>query len=133
MLIITQDNFFLLHSYVIMDLYILEQPSSWSTSGICPSLPQSRVELRLLILYFTSILLVCLQYPAVYSNDSSFPLNPSSLAGRLNTNVQVNNTATSHHMCTSTHIYMTFILLFILSFILLPFSWAGWLAQTLSV
>jgi hypothetical protein len=60
MLQITYDNFFLRHTYVTKVLYILEQPSSWSTSRIRPSWPQSRVELRLLLPCLMSILLVCL-------------------------------------------------------------------------
>ncbi len=71
------------------------------------------------------------QYLAVYSTDSSFTLNPFLLAGQLNTNVKVNNMATPHHMYTDMHIYITFILVFTLFFILLPFPWAGWRAQTL--
>ncbi len=60
MLQITHDNFLLQHTYVTIVLYIFERPSSWSTSRIRPSWPQSRVELRLLLLCLMSILLVCL-------------------------------------------------------------------------
>jgi hypothetical protein len=78
----------------------------------------------------------CLSWPTWYRcllKDSSFTLNPCLLAGQLNTNVQVNNMATPHHMYTNMHIYITLISLFILFFILLPFSWVGRLAQTLPV
>jgi hypothetical protein len=58
-------------------------------------------------------------------------LNAPTLTGQLNTNVQINNTAMPHHIYTDTHIYITFILLLILFFTLLTFSWAGQLTQTL--
>jgi hypothetical protein len=41
--------------------------------------------------------------------------------------------AMPHHIYTIAHIYITFILLSISSFILLPLLWAGRLAQTLLV
>jgi hypothetical protein len=53
--------------------------------------------------------------------------------GWLNTNIQVNNIATLHHIYTDTHICITFTLLFIPFFILLPLPWAGRLTQTLLV
>jgi hypothetical protein len=62
---IIHDNFSLEQSYIIISLYILEQPTSWSTSQIRPSWPQSRVELRLLLLCFVSILLVSLGPPSI--------------------------------------------------------------------
>ncbi len=100
-----------------------------------PSWPQSRVELRLLQFRFMSILLVCLGHPVscCLLQRLKFHAEPFPLAGQLNTNVQVNNTAAPHHMYTDKHIYITFVLLFILFFTLLPFSWAGWLAHTLPV
>jgi hypothetical protein len=71
------------------------------------------------------------QYLAVYSNGSCFTLKPFLANWQLNTNVQVNNTAMLHHIDMNTQTYITFILLFIPFFILLPLSWAGQLAQTL--
>ncbi len=65
MLQITHDIFFIQHSYVIIIQYILEWPSSWSTSRIRPSWPQFRVELRLLLPYLVSILPVCLNPPSI--------------------------------------------------------------------
>jgi hypothetical protein len=41
--------------------------------------------------------------------------------------------ATLHHIYIDTHIYITYVLLFIPFFILLPLFRAGWLAQTLLV
>jgi hypothetical protein len=79
MLQITQDNFFLQHSYVIMALYILERPSSWSTSQICPSWPKPGVELRLLLLCFVSILLVCLGPPSILLFTPKTPVSLSTL------------------------------------------------------
>jgi hypothetical protein len=132
---ITHDNFFLQHKYVIIVLYILERPSSWSTSRISPSWPQFRVELRLLLLCLMSIPLVCLGPHGIllFTPTTQVSCSPFLLAGQLNTDVQVNNTATLHLMHTHTHIYITFILLFILFFTLLPLSLAGWLAQTFPV
>ncbi len=49
---------------MIIILYILEQPSSWSNSRIPLSWLQSRIELRLLLLCLMSILLVCLGPPS---------------------------------------------------------------------
>jgi hypothetical protein len=126
------------------NLYILEPPSSWSTSRI----PQSRVRLRLLLLSTISILLICFGLPGIlqftplaHVSRSNPPnpvahvssLNPPLPTGRLNTNVQVNNIAMLHLIYTDTHIYITFILLFIPFFKLLPLFGAGRLAQTLLV
>jgi hypothetical protein len=127
--------FFVQHKYVNIILYILELPSSWSTSWIRPSWPQSRVELRLLLLCFMSILFVCLGPPSIllFAPRLKFQAHPSLLAGQLSTDVQVNNTAIPHLTYTYTHIYITFMLLLIFFFTLPPSSWAGWLAQTLPV
>jgi hypothetical protein len=126
---------FLQKNYIIIILYILERSSSWSTSRIHPSWPQSRVELRLLLSYLVSILLVCLahQVSCCLSQQLKFHAHPSLLAGQLSTDVQVNNTAAPHLMYIDTPIYITFILLFILFFTLLLLSLAGRLAQTLPV
>jgi hypothetical protein len=86
MLQVTHDNFFLQHSYVIIALYILEQPSSLSTSRIRPSWPQSRVELRLLLLCFCE-----------HSSCLSWPTHQ-----RLKFHVQPFLTSrTALHQCTS--------------------------------
>jgi hypothetical protein len=132
MLQITHDNLFLQKKYTTIVLYILERPSSWSTSQIRSSWPQSRVELRLLLLCLVSILLVCLGPPSIllFTPTTQISCSPF-LTGR--TAVQVNNTATPHLMYTYTHIYIIFILLFIFFFTLLPHSLAGRLAQTLPV
>ncbi len=130
MLQVTHDNFFLQHKNMIIILYILEWPSSWSTSRIHPSWPQSRVELRLLLLCFISILLVCLGPPSITLFAPTIQVTRSLF---LNTDVQVNKTAMPHLTYTYTHIYITFMLLFIFFFTLLPSSWEGWLAQILPV
>ncbi len=61
----THDDFLLQHSCVIIILYKLERPSSWSTLRICPSWPQSRIELRLSLLYLLSIPLVSRGPPSI--------------------------------------------------------------------
>jgi hypothetical protein len=76
----THDNFFLRYNYAIITSYILERPSSWSTSRICPSWPQSRVRLSLLLALFhkyPSCLFWPTQYLAICSNDSCFTLKLS--------------------------------------------------------
>ncbi len=136
MLRTTNDNFFLQHNYAIITLYILDRPSSWSTWRICPSWPQSRVRLSLLLSLshkYSSYLFWPTQYLAICPNGSCFTLNPPSPAGQLNTSIQVNNMAALRHIYTVTHIYITFILLFISFFILLPLLWAGQLLQTFLV
>jgi hypothetical protein len=120
----------------IIILYVHQRPSSWCTSRICPSWPQSRVRLSLLLVLFpkyVSCLLWPTQYLAVCSNGSCFTLNPFLADCRLNTNVQVNNMTVPHHIYTNTHIYITSILLLILFFILLPLPVTGRLPQTLPV
>jgi hypothetical protein len=129
------NNYFHRHNCTIIALYILERPSAWSTSRIHPAWPLFRDELNLLLAFFHKCL-PCLFWPTQYLacfNGSHFTLNPPFPAGQLNTSIQVNNTATPHCMYTDKHIYITFILLSIIFFTLLPFSWASWLAQTLPV
>ncbi len=124
--------YFYRHNYAIITLYIHERPSSWSTLRIRPSWPQSRVRLNLLLALF----LVCFGPPSIMLFTPwtcGSHSNPPLPAGQLNTSVQVNNMATLHHIYTVTHIYITFILLFISFFILLLLLWAGRLAQTLLV
>jgi hypothetical protein len=136
MLQVIHDNLFLQHKYVVIILYIHEPPSSWSTLQIHPSWPQSRVELRLLLLCLMSVLLVCLGPPSILLFAPTAQVShstPSLLTRRLITSVHVNNTAMPHLTYTYTQIYITFMLLFIFFFTLLPSSWAGWLAQTLPV
>jgi hypothetical protein len=132
----THSNLLHVGIHTVIILYILERPSSWSTSRIRPSWPRSRVRLRLLLLLFPKYI-SCLprpnQYLAACYNGSCFTLNPSLADCRLNTNVQVNNMTVPHHIHTDTHICITSISLFILLFTLLPLSLAGWLPWTLPV
>jgi hypothetical protein len=103
----THDNFFLLYNYAIMTLYILERSSSRFTSRIRPSWPQSRVRLRFLLLSSISILLVCFGPPSILLFTPTTHVshsNPPLPAGQLNTNVQVNNMATLHHIYTKSYI-----------------------------
>ncbi len=106
MLQTTHDNFFLGHNYATITLYILEWPSSWSTLRICPSWPQSRVRLRLLLLSSISIL-VCFGPSLLFTPSAHISRsNPPLPAGQLNTNVQEYNMATLHHMYIHSHIYL---------------------------
>jgi hypothetical protein len=111
--------------------YLLEAPCEYVLHGHVPGLDWTSCWLSSI-----SIFLVCsgppsilLFVPTTHVSHS----NPPLPAGQLNTSVQVNNMATLHHRYTVTHIYITFILLFIPFFILLPLLWAGRLAQTLLV
>ncbi len=118
------------------NLYILEQPFSWSTSGIRPLWPQSRVRLRPLLLSSMNMLLICLGQPSILLFTPTAHVscsNPSLPTGQLHTNVQVNNITALHHIYTVSHIYIAFTLLLISFFILLPLFWAGRLAQTFLV
>ncbi len=62
-----------------------------------------------------------------------FHAHPSRLAGQFNTEVQVNNTAMPHLTQTYTHIHITFVLLSVSFFTLLPPPLAARLAQTLPI
>jgi hypothetical protein len=100
-----------------MSLYILERPSSWSTSRIRPSCPQSRVRLNLLLDLFPQVyscLLWPTQYLAVCFNSSHFALDPFLACWQLNTCVKVNNTSALHHIHEDTHIYIILILFILL-------------------
>ncbi len=100
-----------------MSLYILEQPSSWSTSRIRPSCPRSRVRLNLLLDLFPEVyscLLWPTQYLAVCFNSSHFALDPFLACWQPNTCVQVNNTPALHHIHEDTHLYITLILFILL-------------------
>jgi hypothetical protein len=110
-------SFFQMGNHTNIALYILERPSSWSTSRIRPSWPRSRVRMCLLLVLFPQVypcLLWPTQYLTICSNGSNFALNPFLIYWRPNTSVQVNNTSALHHMRTDTHIYITSVLLFIL-------------------
>jgi hypothetical protein len=110
-------SFFHTGNHTNIALYILERPSSWSTSRICTSWPQTRVRLHLLLVLFPQVyscLLWPTQYLAIFSNGSYFALNPSLTSWQPNTSVQVNKMLALHHMHTNTHIYITSVLLFIL-------------------
>jgi hypothetical protein len=97
-------------NYVATSLYILEQLTSWSTSGICPSCPRSRVRLNLLLTLFLrvySCLLWPTQHLAVCSNSSHFALDLFLACWWPNTCTQVNNTLMLRHIHIHTHIYTT--------------------------
>jgi hypothetical protein len=116
------------------NLYILEQPSFWSTSWIRPSWPRSRLRLSFLLVSLSkciSCLLRPIQYLAVCPNESGFPLSPFISVWRRLTNVRVNNLTMLHDTHGHTHIYIRWALLFFFSFIFLPTFLAGRLAQTL--
>ncbi len=102
-----------------MSLYILERPSTWSTSQIWPSCPWSMVTLNLLLDLFTQVY-SCLfwptQYLAVCSNGSHFALDPFLACWRPNTCIQENNTLAPYHIHMDTHIYITLTLLFFILF-----------------
>jgi hypothetical protein len=118
-------SFFHTGSHTTMALYILEQPSSFSTSWIRLSWPRSRGRLSLLLVLFPQVyssLLWPTQYLAICSNGSCLALNPFLAYWQPNTSVQVNNTSALHHIHTDTHIYITSILLFIIFFTLLHTS-----------
>ncbi len=93
------------HDY---DLYILEQPFSWSTSRIHLSWPRSRLGLSLLLV-FLSECISCLLCPSrillFVPTDRVSHLYPSSLSGGLLTNVQVNNITTLHDTHGHTYIH----------------------------
>jgi hypothetical protein len=130
------ESFFHTGSHTNTALYILEQPSSWSTSRLHPSWPWSKSRLCLLLVLFPQVysyLFWPTQYFAIFFNGSYFTLNPFLAYWGPNTSVQVNNTSALHHIHTYTHIYITSILLFILFFTLLPLLLAGQLPLTLPV
>jgi hypothetical protein len=81
------------------NLYILEQPSSWSTSQICPSWPRSRLRLSLLLVLLLNVFIVCPGPPSIVLfvlTDQVSHLTPSLLSERLFTNAPVNNTSALH-------------------------------------
>ncbi len=87
-------------------MYILEQPSSWSTSRIRPSWPRSRLRLILLLASLSEHASCCHVQPSILlfiSVGQVSHLTPSLLSGWLLTNVQENNITTLHD--THAHIY----------------------------
>ncbi len=128
MLQLTHDSFLLQHNYIIIALCIryLKGHLLGANTSFMASIQGWTEALVALFHEHSSCLSWPTQYLAVYSNDSSFMLNPPLPTGQLNTHVQVNNTAMLHHIYTDTHIYITFILLFILFLILLPLYCAGY-------
>jgi hypothetical protein len=101
------------------NLYILEQPSSWSASQIRPSWPPSRLRLSLQLALLLNVFIVCPGPPSIVlfvPMDRVSHLTPSLLSERLLTNVQVNNTSALH----DTHLYITLALLFFSPFTLPP-------------
>ncbi len=128
--------FFHTGSHTIMALYILERPSSWSTSRIHLSRPLSRGRLSLSLVPFPQVhscLLWTTQYLTVCPNGSCFALNPILAYWRPSASVQVNNTSVLHHIHMDKCIYITSVLLLIFFFTLLPLPLAGRLPLTLPV
>ncbi len=131
------NNLRQLHNYTIIALYIC----TWTAfclkhlpNTFCMASIQRWTEpLASLLPWVSSFLFWLNQYLAVCFTGSHSTLNPPFRAGRPNTSIQANNTATTHRMYIDMHLYITFIPLSILFFTLLPFSWASWLAQTLPV
>jgi hypothetical protein len=82
-----------------------------------------------------ALFLFVLAHPASCCSPQwlKFHAYPSRLAGQLYNKVQVNNTVVPHLMHTYTHIHITFALLSVSFFTLLPPHSAGRLAQTLPV
>jgi hypothetical protein len=94
-------------------LYILEQPSSCSTSWMHPSWPHCRLRLSLLLVFLTEHASCCHAQPSILlfiSMGWVSHLMPSLLSGWLLTNVQVNNITTLYD--THGHIYITSAILF---------------------
>jgi hypothetical protein len=92
------------HNY---NLYILEQPSSWSTSRIRPSWPPSRLRLSLLLVSLSECISCYHVQPSILLlilTDRFSHLTPSLLSGWLLTDIQVNNLTTLHN--THGHIYI---------------------------
>jgi hypothetical protein len=88
-------------------MYILEQPSSWSTSRLRPSWPCSRLRLSFLLASLSEYAYCCHVQPSILlfiSMGRVSHLMPSLLSGWLLTNVQVNNITTLHD--THGHIYI---------------------------
>ncbi len=113
-------------------MYILEWLSSCSTSrirssGLVLGLDWTAYRFSSLCIFF-----VCLGPPSIFTIHVSH-VHPPLPTGQLNTSTQVNNIALLHHIYgyTVTHIYITFVLLFIPFFILLPHPWAGRLTRSL--
>jgi hypothetical protein len=101
------------------DLYILEQPSSCSTSQTRPSWPRSRFGLSLLLVSLSEHASCYHAQPSILlfiSMGRVSHLTPSLLPGLFLTNVQVNNITTLHDTHGHTfihHIGITFLLLFL--------------------
>jgi hypothetical protein len=108
------------------DLYILEQPSSCSTSWIHPSWPRCRLRLSLLLVSLSEHASCHHAQPSILlfiSMGWITHLTPSLLSGRLLSSVQVNNNNVTWHTCIH-HIGIT-ILLFFLHFFRSLWQ-AGW-------
>ncbi len=115
------------------DLYILEQPSSWSTSRIRPSWPRSRLRLSLLLAFHSKGISCChASLSILVFLDRVSHLVPSLLSRWLLTNVQVNNTTTLYDTHEHTYIHHIGITILLSSFLLFflhffHLSWqAGW-------
>jgi hypothetical protein len=117
------------------ELYILKQPSSCSTSRICPSWPRCRLRLSLLLVSLQAcILLPCpTQYLAIYLNGSGFTPNAFLViwvASHWCTSKQHNKF--TRYTCTYIYISHWHYYSSLLPTLLL-LSLAGRLVQTLSV
>jgi hypothetical protein len=117
------------------ELYILEQPSSCSTSQIRPSWPRCRLRLSLCLVFLFEHASCYHAQPSILlfiSMGRVSHLTLSLLSGWLLNNVQVNNIMTLHdthgHIYTSHRHYYSSLLP-----TLLPLSLAGRLIQTLLV
>jgi hypothetical protein len=112
-------------------MYILEQPSSWGTSGIGPSWPRSGYILNPYILLPRTT-----RYPAVCDSGSRFTPTSSAIwvASHSCTSKHHNNVTRHrahmyiHHISITIHILSSFLL----PTPLLPF-WADWLSSIPSV
>ncbi len=108
------QNYNTMHKHTILQdivhklLYILEQQSSWSTSGICPSWPHSRHKLSPMLASLYEHASCCHAQPSILLfivTGQVSHLAPSE-SGWLLTNVQVNITTTLYdtwHTCTYIH------------------------------
>ncbi len=99
--------------------------------------PREYVLLLLLLLPSISILLISFGPPIILLFTPMAHVscsNPSLPTGRLNTNVQVNNIATLHHIYTDTHIYITlYYYSFPSTYFFHSLGQAGWLRPFSSV
>jgi hypothetical protein len=106
MLQITHENFFSQHKYVIIVLYILEQPSlgaphEYVLHGLNQGLNWG---FSCSVLWAFFLFVLAHSVSCCLLQRLKFHAHPSLLVGQLNTDIQVNNTAMPHLMYTHTHI-----------------------------